>query len=133
MCDSAEMIVFVHELQFFVYLQKTDRLVHCCSRPIKAAVAAVAEHLAGLVETQLTYSHAHQNTAQVCFRIAHFLVTTLITENSVDQSISKPTFNIINLKCSTLKLKSSVRYTNWYKDAISFYSLLRKLSSMFST
>ena len=23
-----------------------------------------------------------------------------------------------------LKLKSSVRYTNWYKDAISFYSLL---------
>jgi len=44
---------------------------HCCSRPVKAAVAAVAEHLAGLVETQLTYSHAHQNTAQVCFAMTH--------------------------------------------------------------
>lgn len=36
-------------------------------------MAAVAEHLAGLVETQLTYSHAHQNTAQVCFNIASLI------------------------------------------------------------
>ncbi|XP_024530236.1 uncharacterized protein LOC9659220 isoform X2 [Selaginella moellendorffii] len=31
------------------------------SSPIKAAVAAVAEHLSGLMPTHLTYSHAHDN------------------------------------------------------------------------
>nr|XP_024395234.1 uncharacterized protein LOC112291681 isoform X2 [Physcomitrium patens] len=47
------------------HLQCNSKVVHWdLNRPIKAAVAAVAEHLAGLVETQLTYSHAHQNTAQ---------------------------------------------------------------------
>ncbi|KAG0568443.1 hypothetical protein KC19_6G020200 [Ceratodon purpureus] len=47
------------------HLQCNSKVIHWdLSRPIKAAVAAVAEHLAGLVETQLTYSHAHQNTAQ---------------------------------------------------------------------
>jgi hypothetical protein len=47
------------------HLQCNSKVIHWdLSRPVKAAVAAVAEHLAGLVETQLTYSHAHQNTAQ---------------------------------------------------------------------
>ncbi|KAJ7540824.1 hypothetical protein O6H91_10G032800 [Diphasiastrum complanatum] len=34
------------------------------SLPIKAAVAATAEHLAGLLPSHLTYSHAHENAAQ---------------------------------------------------------------------
>ncbi|KAG0625344.1 hypothetical protein M758_2G047100 [Ceratodon purpureus] len=47
------------------HLQCNSKVFHWdLSRPMKAAVAAVGEHLAGLVETQLTYSHAHQNTAQ---------------------------------------------------------------------
>ena len=33
---------------------------------------------------------------------------------------------------STLKLKRSVRYTNCYKEVISFFSLLKDLSAMFS-
>ena len=37
-----------------------------------------------------------------------------------------------NQLSATLKLKSSVRYTNCYKKAISFYSSLKKLPSMFS-
>lgn len=44
---------------------------HCCSRPVKVTVEAVAGNLPGLVGTQLTYSHAHQNTAQVCFAMTH--------------------------------------------------------------
>ena len=46
-------------------VENDQNLLHYCSRPMKAAVAAVAEHLAGLVPTEVTYSHAHQNTAQV--------------------------------------------------------------------
>lgn len=46
----------------------------CGSRPLKAAVAAIAEHLAGLVPTQVTYSHAHQNTAQVCSFVGSILL-----------------------------------------------------------
>ena len=50
----------------YLFNCKINDPIYDYSRPMKAAVAAVAEHLAGLVETQLTYSHAHQNTAQVC-------------------------------------------------------------------
>jgi hypothetical protein len=49
------------------YSCNTDQCFsNLASQPLKQAVAAVAEHLAGLVPTQVTYSHAHQNSAQVC-------------------------------------------------------------------
>jgi hypothetical protein len=58
-------VVQSSEQKWESHLQCNSKVIYWdLSRPIKAAVAAVAEHLAGLVETQLTFSHAHQNAAQ---------------------------------------------------------------------
>jgi hypothetical protein len=35
-------------------------------RPIKAALAAVTEHLSGLLPLHLVYSQAHENAVEVC-------------------------------------------------------------------
>lgn len=40
--------------------------LHYFRRPIKAAIAASSEHLAGLLPLHLGYSHAHETATEVC-------------------------------------------------------------------
>lgn len=47
-------------------LQLIIELFHFYRRPIKAALAATAEHLAGLLPLHLVYSQAHETAIEVC-------------------------------------------------------------------
>lgn len=51
------------------HCRQLDRLIcfflYVIRRPIKPALAAVAEHLAGLVPLHLVYSHAHETAIEV--------------------------------------------------------------------
>ena len=45
-------------------------------RPIKAAMASVAEHLAGLLPLHLVYSQAHETAVEVCHMCFEVWVST---------------------------------------------------------
>ncbi|CAM6068450.1 unnamed protein product [Sphagnum tenellum] len=68
MAKALPDMVFVvqsNEHKWESHLQCNSKVIYWdLNQPLKQAVAAVAEHLAGLVPTQVTYSHAHQNSAQ---------------------------------------------------------------------
>ena len=44
------------------------------SRPLKDAVAATAEHIAGLLPSHFTYSEAHSSGDQVCVMNESFIL-----------------------------------------------------------
>jgi len=60
--------IYVRLLCFLVlnYLPSFSIASYCFRRPVKAAVAAAAEHLAGLLPLHLVYSHAHETAIEVC-------------------------------------------------------------------
>ena len=91
-----------------------SNLLLCCSRPMKAAVAAVAEHLAGLVPTEVTYSHAHQNTAQVWnffSNFYHFEETLSRPITNLIRKHSKDIFVLDNTLCLRMKGKDMLELT----------------------
>jgi hypothetical protein len=38
-------------------------------KPVKAAIAATAEFISGLLPSHLAYSHAHETAVEVCFSL----------------------------------------------------------------
>ena len=51
---------------------------HCLRRPVKAAIAAASEHLAGLLPHSLVYSHAHETAIEVCASFIMLLLSDTV-------------------------------------------------------
>ena len=58
---------FYIKLKDILYVEIIVFVSYLIRRPIKAALAAVAEHLSGLVPLHLVYSHGHETAIEVCY------------------------------------------------------------------
>lgn len=80
--------------------------------PTKAAIAATAEHLAGLLPLHLVYSHAHETAVEVKFFYMDLwsviaLNLNLIVERYCDYGEKDQSLLIIKVLC-----KSTVKHQN---------------------
>jgi len=74
-------IGLISDFAFAETVLKQDNLL-ANRKPVKAAIAATAEYISGLLPSHLVYSHAHETAVEVCCHSSHFHLSIGFTSMS---------------------------------------------------